>query len=200
MDDGITFQSAFVTFSLQHKDNDKTLNIKTFWEELPSLARFCYLIWPSFVTPFGAFSLPHLAEFCSLIWRNQVLLRSLMGLRISWYKSFGGAKLQHTPGDERLMMGEAPHVEFQFRVDVGTIHDIVLLFRQRFPKLPPCLARQHQLLCTFQHAPTHGAAILGVDTLFPEESHDILIHPLLISLGLLAQVVHHRATMLPIIT
>ena len=29
MDDGITFQSAFVTFSLQHKDNDKTLNIKT---------------------------------------------------------------------------------------------------------------------------------------------------------------------------
>lgn len=107
--------------------------------------------------------------------------------------------MQHTPGDERQMMGEAPHVEFQFRVDVGTIHDIVLLFRQRFPKLPPCLVRQHQLLRAFQHTPTHGAAILGVHTLLPKESDDILIHPLLVRFSLLAQVVHDRAAMLPII-
>ena len=80
--------------------------------------------------------------------------------------------------NERQMVGEAPHVKFQFRVDERTTANIMSFFGQNAAKIAPTLTTEHHLLGGFEHTPTYGAAIIGIHFFVYEETRNILICPL----------------------
>ena len=96
------------------------------------------------------------------------------------------------------MVREAPHIQFQFIVDIWTIPNILFLLGNHLSECLPGTFIQYQLLCSLQHTPAHTLAIVIINTLLLEEAYDILIHPLLISFCLLVQIMHHTCLLLTI--
>ena len=97
------------------------------------------------------------------------------------------------------MVRKTPHIHFQFPVDIGAIPYIMLLFGHHLLECLPITFVQHQLLRGLQHAPAHGLTIIFVDTLLLEEADDVLIYPLLVTLRLLVQIVHHTPFLLAVV-
>ena len=58
---------------------------------------------------------------------------------------------------------------------------------------------QYQLLRGLQHAPAHGLTIIIIHPLLLEEADDVLIYPLLVTLRLLVQIVHHAPFLLAVV-
>ena len=75
----------------------------------------------------------------------------------------------------------------------------MLLFRHHLLECLPITFVQYQLLRGLQHAPAHGLTIIFVDTLLLEEANDVLIYPLLVTLRLLVQIVHHTPFLLAVV-
>ena len=75
----------------------------------------------------------------------------------------------------------------------------MLLFGHHLLEFLPSTFVQHQLLRGLQHAPAHGLTIIFVDTLLLEEADDVLIYPLLVTLRLLVQIVHHAPFLLAVV-
>lgn len=96
------------------------------------------------------------------------------------------------------MVREAPHVHFQFPVDIGTVPNIMLLFRHHLLECLPITFIQHQFLRGFQHAPAHGLAVVLVDSLFFEEADDVLIYPLFVTFRPFVQIMHDAASLLTV--
>ena len=97
------------------------------------------------------------------------------------------------------MVREAPHIHFQFPVDIGAIPYIMLFLGYHLLECLPSTFIQYQLLRGLQHAPAHGLTIIFVDTLLLEEADDVLIYPLLVTLRLLVQIVHHAPFLLAVV-
>ena len=97
------------------------------------------------------------------------------------------------------MVREAPHVYFQFPIDIWAIPNIMLLFGHHLLECHPITFVQYQLLRGLQHAPAHSLTIIFVDTLLLEEADDVLIYPLLVTLRLLVQIVHHAPFLLAVV-
>ena len=97
------------------------------------------------------------------------------------------------------MVRKTPHIHFQFPVDIGAIPYIMLLFGHHLLECLPITFIQYQLLRGLQHAPAHGLTIIFVDTLLLEEANDVLIYPLLVTLRLLVQIVHHTPFLLAVV-
>ena len=96
------------------------------------------------------------------------------------------------------MVGQAPHVEFQFHINIRTIPDMAFLLRHHRQEVLPRFMVQHQFLRGFQHPPAHGLAVVLVDTLLLEEADDVLIYPLFVTLRLFVQIVHHTPSLLAV--
>ena len=97
------------------------------------------------------------------------------------------------------MVREAPRVYFQFPIDMGAIPNIMLFFGHHLLECLPIAFVQYQLLRGLQHAPAHGLTIIFVDTLLLEEADNVLIYPLLVTLRLLVQIVHHAPFLLAVV-
>ena len=75
----------------------------------------------------------------------------------------------------------------------------MLFFGHHLLECLPSTFIQYQLLRGLQHAPAHGLTIIFVDTLLLEEADDVLIYPLLVTLRLLVQIVHHTPFLLTVV-
>ena len=75
----------------------------------------------------------------------------------------------------------------------------MLFFGHHLLECLPITFVPHQLLHGLQHAPAHGLTIIFVDTLLLEEADDVLIYPLLVTLRLLVQIVHHAPFLLAVV-
>ena len=97
------------------------------------------------------------------------------------------------------MVREAPHIHFQFPVDIGAIPYIMLLFGYHLLECLPSTFVQYQFLCGFQHAPAHALTVIIIYPLLLEEADDVLIYPLFVTLRLLVQIVHHTPFLLAVV-
>ena len=97
------------------------------------------------------------------------------------------------------MVREAPHIHFQFPVDIGAIPYIMLLFGHHLLECLPSTFVQYQFLRGFQHTPAHTLAVIIIHPLLLEEADDVLIYPLLVTLRLLVQTVHHTPFLLAVV-
>ena len=75
----------------------------------------------------------------------------------------------------------------------------MLFFGHHLLEFLPSTFIQYQFLRGPQHAPAHGLTIIFVDTLLLEEADDVLIYPLLVTLRLLVQIVHHAPFLLAVV-
>ena len=75
----------------------------------------------------------------------------------------------------------------------------MLLFGHHLLECHPITFVQYQLLRGLQHAPAHSLTIIFVDTLLLEEADDVQIYPLLVTLRLLVQIVHHAPFLLAVV-
>ena len=97
------------------------------------------------------------------------------------------------------MVREAPHIHFQFPVDIGAIPYIMLLLGYHLLECLPSTFIQYQFLRGFQHTPAHTLAVIIIHPLLLEKADDVLIYPLLITLRLLVQIVHHTPFLLTVV-
>ena len=84
-------------------------------------------------------------------------------------------------------------------VDIGAIPNILLLLGHHLLECLPGTFVQYQFLRGFQHTPAHALAVIIIYPLLLEKADDVLIYPLLITLRLLVQIMHHTPFLLTVV-